>query len=175
MKYPCNNVHIRVCLSRVKTVLVFLCKIHLTPRLCLLQYGIKKLKYMPYHHQHQYFFLIGPPLLIPVYFHIQILRTMFLRQDWVDLAWSMSFYLRFFCCYYPFFGFFGSVALISFVRFLESHWFVWVTQMNHLPMEIDHERHQDWLTMQLSATCNIEQSTFNDWFSGHLNFQIEHQ
>uniref|UniRef100_A0AAZ3PSY5 Cytochrome b5 heme-binding domain-containing protein n=1 Tax=Oncorhynchus tshawytscha TaxID=74940 RepID=A0AAZ3PSY5_ONCTS len=92
----------------------------------------------------------------------------------VDLAWAMTFYLRFFCCYYPFFGFFGSVALISFVRFLESHWFVWVTQMNHLPMEIDHERHQDWLTMQLSATCNIEQSTFNDWFSGHLNFQIEH-
>uniref|UniRef100_A0A8C7M8G6 Cytochrome b5 heme-binding domain-containing protein n=1 Tax=Oncorhynchus kisutch TaxID=8019 RepID=A0A8C7M8G6_ONCKI len=92
----------------------------------------------------------------------------------IDLAWSMSFYLRFFCCYYPFFGFFGSVALISFVRFLESHWFVWVTQMSHLPMEMDHERQQDWLTMQLSATCNIEQSTFNDWFSGHLNFQIEH-
>uniref|UniRef100_A0A4W5M9P4 Fatty acid desaturase 2 n=1 Tax=Hucho hucho TaxID=62062 RepID=A0A4W5M9P4_9TELE len=91
-----------------------------------------------------------------------------------DLAWAMTFYLRFFCCYYPFFGFFGSVALMSFVRFLDSHWFVWVTQMNHLPMEMDHERHQDWLTMQLIATCNIEQSTFNDWFSGHLNFQIEH-
>uniref|UniRef100_A0A674AXW3 Fatty acid desaturase 2 n=1 Tax=Salmo trutta TaxID=8032 RepID=A0A674AXW3_SALTR len=105
---------------------------------------------------------------------VEIFRTMFSQRDWVDLAWSMSFYLRFFCCYYPFFGFFGSVALISFVRFLESHWFVWVTQMNHLPMEMDHERHQDWLTMQLSATCNIEQSTFNDWFSGHLNFQIEH-
>ncbi|KAG7245421.1 hypothetical protein INR49_010872 [Caranx melampygus] len=28
--------------------------------------------------------------------------------------------------------------------------------------------------MQLRATCNIEQSFFNDWFSGHLNFQIEH-
>uniref|UniRef100_A0A8C8EG62 Cytochrome b5 heme-binding domain-containing protein n=1 Tax=Oncorhynchus tshawytscha TaxID=74940 RepID=A0A8C8EG62_ONCTS len=123
------------------------------------EYGIKKLKYMPYHHQHQYFFLS------------KLLNTF----HWIsDLAWAMTFYLRFFCCYYPFFGFFGSVALISFVRFLESHWFVWVTQMNHLPMEIDHERHQDWLTMQLSATCNIEQSTFNDWFSGHLNFQIEH-
>ena len=24
------------------------------------------------------------------------------------------------------------------------------------------------------ATCNIEQSFFNDWFTGHLNFQIEH-
>uniref|UniRef100_A0A674APV4 Fatty acid desaturase 2 n=1 Tax=Salmo trutta TaxID=8032 RepID=A0A674APV4_SALTR len=139
-----------------------------------LKYGIKKLKYMPYHHQHQYFFLIGPPLLIPVFFTIQIFQTMFSQRNWVDLAWSMTFYLRFFCCYYPFFGLFGSVALITFVRFLESHWFVWVTQMNHLPMEIDHERHQDWLTMQLSGTCNIEQSTFNDWFSGHLNFQIEH-
>uniref|UniRef100_A0A8C7G0Q9 Cytochrome b5 heme-binding domain-containing protein n=2 Tax=Oncorhynchus kisutch TaxID=8019 RepID=A0A8C7G0Q9_ONCKI len=85
------------------------------------EYGIKKLKYMPYHHQHQYFFLS------------KLLNT-----------------------------------------FLESHWFVWVTQMSHLPMEMDHERQQDWLTMQLSATCNIEQSTFNDWFSGHLNFQIEH-
>lgn len=29
--------------------------------------------------------------------------------------------------------------------------------------------------LQLQATCNIEQSFFNDWFSGHLNFQIEHQ
>lgn len=27
---------------------------------------------------------------------------------------------------------------------------------------------------QLAATCNVEQSFFNDWFSGHLNFQIEH-
>uniref|UniRef100_A0A8C7QV89 Cytochrome b5 heme-binding domain-containing protein n=1 Tax=Oncorhynchus mykiss TaxID=8022 RepID=A0A8C7QV89_ONCMY len=142
------------------------------------EYGIKKLKYMPYHHQHQYFFL--SKLLNTFHgFLYRITSTSIEHtkpkdRPLYDLAWSMSFYLRFFCCYYPFFGFFGSVALISFVRFLESHWFVWVTQMSHLPMEMDHERHQDWLTMQLSATCNIEQSTFNDWFSGHLNFQIEH-
>ncbi|XP_051807616.1 acyl-CoA 6-desaturase isoform X1 [Acanthochromis polyacanthus] len=138
------------------------------------EYGIKKIKYMPYHRQHQYFFLVGPPLLIPVYFHIQIMHTMISRRDWVDLAWSMSYYLRYFSCYVPLYGLFGSLVLISFVRFLESHWFVWVTQMNHLPMDIDHEKRQDWLTMQLQATCNIEQSVFNDWFSGHLNFQIEH-
>ncbi|KAF3854900.1 hypothetical protein F7725_022955 [Dissostichus mawsoni] len=72
-------------------------------------YGIKKIKYMPYHYQHQYFFLVGPPLLIPIYFHVQIIRTMISRHDWV-----------------------------------------------------------------LKATCNIKQSPFNDWFSGHLNFQIEH-
>lgn len=28
---------------------------------------------------------------------------------------------------------------------------------------------------QLAATCNVEPSLFIDWFSGHLNFQIEHQ
>ncbi|XP_062403030.1 acyl-CoA 6-desaturase [Sardina pilchardus] len=138
------------------------------------EYGVKKLKYLPYNHQHKYFFLIGPPLLIPVYFHIQIMHTMFFRKDWVDLAWSMSYYLRYFLCFVPFYGFWGSMVLISFVRFLESHWFVWVTQMSHIPMYIDHEKHQDWITMQLKATCNIEQSLFNDWFSGHLNFQIEH-
>uniref|UniRef100_A0A8C9TEH3 Fatty acid desaturase 2 n=3 Tax=Scleropages formosus TaxID=113540 RepID=A0A8C9TEH3_SCLFO len=138
------------------------------------EYGIKKLKYLPYNHQHQYFFLIGPPLLIPVYFSIQIMHTMFSRRDWVDLAWALSYYLRYFYCYVPYYGFLGSIALVTFVRFMESHWFVWVTQMNHIPMDIDHEKHQDWLTMQLVATCNIEQSFFNDWFSGHLNFQIEH-
>lgn len=36
-------------------------------------------------------------------------------------------------------------------RFLESHWFVWVTQMNHLPMDIDHDKHRDWLSMQVPA------------------------
>jgi len=27
---------------------------------------------------------------------------------------------------------------------------------------------------QLLTSCNVETSFFNDWFSGHLNFQIEH-
>ena len=60
-------------------------------------------------------------------------------------------------------------------RFIESHWFVWTTQMSHIPMEVDYDKNQDWVTIQLKATCNVEQSWFNDWFSGHLNFQIEHQ
>ncbi|KAG7464276.1 hypothetical protein JOB18_015885 [Solea senegalensis] len=138
------------------------------------EYGVKKIKNMPYQHQHQYFFLVGPPLLIPVFYNFNIMYTMLSRRDWVDLSWAMTYYLRYFYCYVPLFGVFGSLALMTFVRFLESHWFVWVTQMNHLPMDIDYEKHQDWLTMQLQATCNIEQSSFNDWFSGHLNFQIEH-
>ncbi|XP_041852473.1 acyl-CoA Delta-4 desaturase-like [Melanotaenia boesemani] len=138
------------------------------------EYGIKKIKHMPYNHQHQYFFLVAPPLLIPVFYNLNIIKTIISRRDWVDLAWYVTYYFRFFYCFIPLYGAFGSLALATLVRFLESHWFVWVTQMSHLPMEIDNEKHQDWMTMQLLSTCNIEQSFFNDWFSGHLNFQIEH-
>ncbi|XP_048401276.1 acyl-CoA Delta-4 desaturase isoform X3 [Stegostoma tigrinum] len=138
------------------------------------EFGKRKIKYLPYNYQHEYFFLIGPPLLIPVYFYIQIMMTMITRRDWVDLAWATTYYIRYFTTYIPFYGFFGSILFVIFVRFIESHWFVWVTQMNHIPMTIDDEKHKDWITMQLDSTCNIEQSFFNDWFSGHLNFQIEH-
>ncbi|KAJ7344256.1 hypothetical protein JRQ81_000206 [Phrynocephalus forsythii] len=64
--------------------------------------------------------------------------------------------------------------IFVFCRIIESHWFVWVTQMNHIPMNIDYDQNVDWVSTQLQATCNVDQSLFNDWFSGHLNFQIEH-
>uniref|UniRef100_A0A671KWH3 Fatty acid desaturase 2-like n=1 Tax=Sinocyclocheilus anshuiensis TaxID=1608454 RepID=A0A671KWH3_9TELE len=139
----------------------------------LLQYGIKKIKNLPCNHQHKYFF-IGPPLLIPVYFQFQIFHNMIAHGLWVDLVWCISYYVRYFLCYTQFYGVLWAVLLFNIVRFMESHWFVWVTQMSHIPMDIDYEKHQDWLIMQLVATYNIEQSYFNDWFSGHLNFQIEH-
>jgi len=47
--------------------------------------------------------------------------------------------------------------------------------MSHLPMPIDYDTHDDWVTTQLRASRNVEHSLFNDWWSGHLNFQIEHQ
>jgi len=61
-----------------------------------------------------------------------------------------------------------------FMRVLESMWFTWVTAMNHFPMEIDVDKEDNWVDMQLSATQNIDGSLFNDWFTGHLNYQIEH-
>uniref|UniRef100_A0A672NRW3 Fatty acid desaturase 2-like n=1 Tax=Sinocyclocheilus grahami TaxID=75366 RepID=A0A672NRW3_SINGR len=117
------------------------------------EYGIKKIKNLPYNHQHKYFFF---------------------SKSLYDLVWCISYYVRYFLCYTQFYGVLWAVLLFNIVRFMESHWFVWVTQMSHIPMDIDYEKHQDWLSMQLVATCNIEQSYFNDWFSGHLNFQIEH-
>ncbi|XP_021107403.1 fatty acid desaturase 2 isoform X6 [Heterocephalus glaber] len=95
-------------------------------------------------------------------------------QPLEDLAWAISYYVRFFSTYTPFYGILGALLFLNFIRFLESHWFVWVTQMNHIVMEIDLDHHRDWFSSQLAATCNVEQSFFNDWFSGHLNFQIEH-
>ncbi|NXW54253.1 FADS2 desaturase, partial [Eurystomus gularis] len=174
------------------------------------EYGKKKLKYLPYNHQHEYFFLTsspacifpcprdGPtdfllPFLIPcshtlpnpnIFMHFFPLwsrldpsrvpqatlfpayweetRTRMLLDNYlVNRHLSLSMEIIF-------------IYQKAEVAFLESHWFVWVTQMNHIPMEIDSEKHRDWLSSQMAATCNIEQSFFNDWFTGHLNFQIEH-
>ncbi|KAK7877046.1 hypothetical protein WMY93_032238 [Mugilogobius chulae] len=138
------------------------------------EFGVKKIKLLPYNHQHKYFFLVGPPLIIPLLFHTQAMYLTIKLKHWEELVWSLTFYLRYLVCFVPLYGLLGTFALLTFVRFLESHWFVWVTQMNHLPMDINHEKRKDWVNMQLEATCNVEQSTFNDWFTGHLNFQIEH-
>uniref|UniRef100_A0A4W3IH24 Cytochrome b5 heme-binding domain-containing protein n=1 Tax=Callorhinchus milii TaxID=7868 RepID=A0A4W3IH24_CALMI len=120
--------------------------------------GKQKMRHMPYQHQHRYFFLIGPPALLPLYFQWYIFYFAVQRKKW---AVSISQESRG--------GGMGWGGL-----FIESNWFVWVTQMNHIPMNIDHDQKEDWLTMQLHATCNVHQSLFNDWFTGHLNFQIEH-
>lgn len=136
--------------------------------------GKEKKKHMPYNHQHKYFFLIGPPALLPLYFQWYIFYFVVQRKKWVDLAWMLSFYVRVFFTYMPLLGLKGLLCLFFIVRFLESNWFVWVTQMNHIPMHIDHDRNVDWVSTQVQATCNVHQSAFNNWFSGHLNFQIEH-
>ncbi|OWK17206.1 hypothetical protein Celaphus_00013395 [Cervus elaphus hippelaphus] len=122
------------------------------------EYGKKKRRYLPYNHQHLYFFLIGPPLLTLVNFEVENLAYMLVCMQWMDLLWAASFYARFLLSYIPFYGIPGALLLF----------------MNHIPREIGHEKHRDWASSQLAATCNVEPSLFIDWFSGHLNFQIEH-
>uniref|UniRef100_A0A671SAI7 Fatty acid desaturase 2 n=1 Tax=Sinocyclocheilus anshuiensis TaxID=1608454 RepID=A0A671SAI7_9TELE len=119
------------------------------------EYGVKKIKHLPYNHQHKYFFF-GKSLY--GYRKVYQIPTGIYIIIWIILLGVKS----------------HDCGVPVGRRFMESHWFVWVTQMSHIPMNIDYEKHQDWLSMQLVATCNIEQSPFNDWFSGHLNFQIEH-
>ena len=51
---------------------------------------------------------------------------------------------------------------------IESHWFVWVTQANHIPMEIDFDQERPWFTSQVSgykddllAFCAVCDDSFN--------------
>ena len=74
----------------------------------------------------------------------------------------------------PTLGLAGTLKLYFAMRVIESHWFVWVTQMNHIAMTIDWDEKLDWPTVQVLGTCNVEGGLFNDWFSGHLNYQVEH-
>ncbi|NXW47982.1 FADS2 desaturase, partial [Nyctiprogne leucopyga] len=148
------------------------------------EYGKKKLKYLPYNHQHEYFFLtrILLSVLIPCSHTLPNPNTfMHFFPLWSRLDPSRAPQTTLFPAHWEVFivsKHFGPKEKRRFKRhkfvFLESHWFVWVTQMNHIPMDIDCEKHRDWLSSQVAATCNIEQSFFNDWFTGHLNFQIEH-
>uniref|UniRef100_A0A8C5TR75 Cytochrome b5 heme-binding domain-containing protein n=1 Tax=Malurus cyaneus samueli TaxID=2593467 RepID=A0A8C5TR75_9PASS len=126
--------------------------------------GKKKKKFMPYNHQHKYFFLLAPLALIP-FFQLSIIYFAVKRKKWLVSTASLSGKLQ--KCHYICLNF-------LLVRYFESNWFIWVTQMNHIPMQIDYDQNKDWVSSQLHATCNVNQSAFNDWFTGHLNFQIEH-
>ncbi|XP_064646893.1 acyl-CoA Delta-6 desaturase-like [Lineus longissimus] len=138
------------------------------------QWALKKRGFAPYNWQQHYFFLVGPPLLLPTYFHFENIYFIVKRRDWGDMFWMLSFFVKHFALYGPIMGGWGAFWFYMFFRCLESHWFTWVTQMSHIPMDIDHDNGRDWLTMQLKSTCNVDPSLFNDWFTGHLNFQIEH-
>jgi len=137
-------------------------------------WGKKKLGFMPYSYQHRYWHFIGPPLLVPVYFQYEQISWIIKTRHWVDLCWLITFYIKFGLIYVPLLGWWGAFWLYMIMRVVESHYFVYVTQMNHLPMHIDFDFKDDWPTVQNLATCNVEGSMFNDWFTGHLNYQVEH-
>lgn len=137
-------------------------------------YGQKRKGCMPYGYQHLYFFLLTP-LLRSVYFVIDNIYFMIRRRDYWDILFASTFFLKLFFCLGPVVGgALNAYVLFTFVGCLESHWFVYCSQMSHIPNEIDFDRAKDWVRLQLDSTCNVAQSAFNDWFTGHLNFQIEH-
>lgn len=129
---------------------------------------------IPYNLQHKYWFLIGPPLLFPIYFQYMLFRHIFTRRLVLDFIVVMAFYVKFFVLYTPVLGLGWTLVYYEIMRILESHWFTWVSQSNHIPMTIDTDDALPWVKLQMQATCDIEKSFFNDWFTGHLNFQIEH-
>ncbi|KAL8593142.1 hypothetical protein ACOMHN_009797 [Nucella lapillus] len=139
------------------------------------KWGAQKKGFMPYNFQHRYFFMLGPPLLLPLYFHFEVLYFCIRRRAYLDFFMTVAFFVRLHLLFASFLGTFGNFIFYMVARMLESHWFVWITQMSHLPHDVRHDRQdEDWVTLQLNTTCNVTSNTFNDWFSGHLNYQIEH-
>lgn len=153
-------------------------KLFVLGRVQPVEWGQKKKKGffgLKFNFQHEYFFFVLPPLLLPLYFNYEVPYYLISRHLWGELFWMSAFFMRFTVMFSPFVGVWGALCYYLWIRFLESHWFVWTTQMSHIPMDIDRDQDADnWVTLQLKATCNVEPSFFNDWFSGHLNFQIEH-
>jgi len=129
---------------------------------------------LPYQFQHVYWHFIAPPLLLPFYFQIENTAFVFRNKAWWDLLWMLTYWAKHFLLYQPLLGGWGAFGFYLLLRTIESHWFVYVTQMNHLPMLIDFDHKMDWPTLQNLTTCNVEPGWFNDWFSGHLNYQVEH-
>ena len=115
-----------------------------------------------YNYQHLYWWLIGPPLLLPTYFHYDVLTYLARTRNVYDFAWLISFFVRWHFQFSPLLGgVTGMFGLYFAVRFVESHWFTWVTQMNHIPMDIDHHKgpkqgdSKEWIRLQLESTLNV--------------------
>jgi fatty acid desaturase 2 (delta-6 desaturase) len=156
--------------TRIETVFLLGDTIPIRKAQANAKYGKK----MPYNLQHLYFFFTAP-LLFPVYFQYTGVRHAVVRRKWADLAWLSLYYVKFLSIMSLRLGLLGAIKLHFLIRLIEGTWFVIVAQSNHVVMDVSHDdSNLPWFRMQLKATCNIEKSPFNDWFTGHLNFQIEH-
>nr|QBO56252.1 fatty acid desaturase 5/6-1 [Brachionus koreanus] len=136
--------------------------------------GKKKKGWLPYNLQQFYFFFTLPPSLIPILSAAETAIYLTRRKKFYEMMWIGIFSIRWYFMFVPILGIFATIKLLFLVRFFQSYWFIWSTQMSHLPMEVDYDQDLSWFRTQLITTCNVEQSAFNDWVSGHLNFQIEH-
>lgn len=47
-------------------------------------------------------------------------------------------------------------SCVYLVRYLESTWFIWVSQMNHIPMNIDYDKNKDWVSTQVRISFLLE-------------------
>ncbi|NXA43673.1 FADS1 desaturase, partial [Eudromia elegans] len=84
-----------------------------------------------------------PPLLFPTCFHCHLFYIAYTKSYWTDLAWMLSFYIRFFFIYGSLLGIKSLLAYYFIFRMPESNWFVWVSQTNHIPMDIYYDKNLD--------------------------------
>lgn len=62
------------------------------------------------------YFSVGPPLLLPFYFHYENLFFVFKHRDWIDLATTASFFARMFYVYMHFMSAWQVFAMYMTVR-----------------------------------------------------------
>jgi fatty acid desaturase 3 (delta-6 desaturase) len=56
------------------------------------------------------------------------------------------------------------------------HLLVWINSSTHISTgNIQYDRELSWFRSQLETTVNYSPNYFVTWFTGHINFQIEHQ
>eukprot|EP01127_Copromyxa_protea_P006732 TRINITY_DN16723_c0_g1_i1.p1 TRINITY_DN16723_c0_g1~~TRINITY_DN16723_c0_g1_i1.p1 ORF type:complete len:441 (-),score=64.93 TRINITY_DN16723_c0_g1_i1:12-1334(-) len=126
-------------------------------------------------YQAKYWWIIGPPLITSVLFFLTNIYFVFSRKLYKDFLWGISYITRTIILAKVGTGSWGAaVGFYFFMRCFESMWFSWVVSMNHFPMHMNLDRKDDWVTSQLRSTQNVNPSYFNNWFTGHLNYQIEH-
>lgn len=127
-------------------------------------------------HQHIYWHFLGPPLVTTLLFIYQNLKFVQRRRLHAEKLWIGGYFVRFAATFGTAYGVSGCIALYFLMRLIESNWFTWVTSMSHLPMHIDSSdaSAHDWITHTILTTQNLSGGTFNDWFTGHLNYQVEH-
>jgi len=125
-------------------------------------------------YQTKYWWFIGPPAVTTFLFVYQNILFVFRFQYWSDLFSMLVFLGRFMLVYSQFLNGWQVLGLYMWMRLVESHWFTWVTSMNHLPREIRNKNDPNWVSLHLSSTQNVSPGLFHDWFTGHLNYQIEH-
>jgi len=125
--------------------------------------------------QRNYWWFFGPPTVTTLLFVYQNIVFVLRYSYWVDLFWVIAYFCRFFYTYSFFLSGWDCIKLYFALRFIESHWFTWVTSMNHLTREIKMvSKESNWVQLHTRGTQNISPGFFHDWFTGHLNYQIEH-
>ncbi|XP_053141003.1 acyl-CoA (8-3)-desaturase-like isoform X3 [Hemicordylus capensis] len=144
-----------------------------TVMLTLSMLGKQKKKIMPYNYQHKYFPIMMPIVVVPV-FQIYSVYFTFQRRLWRDFVWIMAHFALYLAAFVPLFGLVDAFGFYFLINTLDGAQFTWISQMSHIPMTIDYDKNMDWFSTQLQGTCNVNQSFFNDYITGHLNFQIEH-
>lgn len=77
----------------------------------------EKLKCLPCNHQHEYVFLIGPPLLIPTYFQYQNVMTMIIAKT-AGLGLGHQLLCPFLHHLHSFCGILEAIFFLNFIRFL---------------------------------------------------------